>query len=95
MPVIVIKLHMVATIIVARPARLLAQQGVMGHRLGTDQSMLQFPRALLLVQVFRANVLQVFPQRLQLIESTRQQWLVGRVTGADAADVNHLRIGPT
>ena len=46
MPVFIVELHMIAAIVVPRPARLFAEHRVMRHGLRSQDPVLQFPRAL-------------------------------------------------
>src|SRR6266496_1437007 len=61
-PVLVVELHVIAAVVVARPTRFLAEQRVLGDGLRGEQPVVELPRALELVQVFGAHVAHVFLQ---------------------------------
>ena len=92
MPVIIIQFHMIATIVVARPPRFLAEQCVLSHRLRCEQTVLQFPCPLELVEIFCADVLEIFLHDIQQLNAALEQFIIGHVVDADTAHVfiHHL-----
>src|SRR5512134_3378664 len=86
-PVCVVHLHGVAPVVVARPARLLAEQRVLRDAFRGAMAVLQFPRAQQLVNVLRGEVLEVFLHDLELLEADVQELLVGHVVDAHAAAI--------
>jgi hypothetical protein len=63
MPILIVQLHVIAPVVLPRPARFLAEQRVMGHGLRGQEPVVQLPRALKLVQVFCAYVFHVLTHR--------------------------------
>ena len=59
----------------------------MGHALGGEHPVMQFPGPLKLVQVLGAHMVHVFLQHLKQFQSAVEHRRVGRVVGADAADI--------
>ncbi len=87
MPVFVVELHVIAPIVIPRPPRFLAEQGVMGDGEGSGEPVVELPGPLKLVQILGPHVLHVFLQHAQELEAALERPLVGHVVGADAADV--------
>ena len=74
MPVVIIQLHVVATIVVARPPCFLAEQCVLSHRLRCEQTVLQFPCPLELVEIFCADVLEIFLHDIQQLNAAQVRY---------------------
>jgi len=64
-PPAIVQLRKIAAIVVAGPGSFLAVQRVPQHGLGGPHPVLEFPGALKLVDVFGADVVEVFPQQGQ------------------------------
>lgn len=60
MPLVVIQVGKVAAITITRPTGFLPEQSMTGHRLRRPYLMIEFPGALQLMEVFGAQMLQVF-----------------------------------
>ena len=87
MPVLVVDLHGVAAVVVARPARLLAEQGVLRHALGGAVTMLQLPGPQQLVNVLRRQALEILLHDLELLQPDVEELLVGHVADGDPAAI--------
>src|SRR5688572_9973357 len=66
-PVLVVHLHHVAAIVVARPARLLAEERVLRHALRGPVAVHELPGAQQLVQVLRGQALEVLLHDRELL----------------------------
>jgi hypothetical protein len=83
---------MVAAVVMARPPCFLTEQGLPRDALRREETVLQLPCALKVVNVFGPDMFEVFPQRAQQFEPAGKQRLAGRVVGADAGP-SVLRFG--
>src|ERR1700726_3102696 len=66
-PVLVVQLHDIAAVVVARPARLLAEQRVLRDALRGPVTVLQFPCAQELVNVLRGQALEILLHDSELL----------------------------
>src|SRR4029079_18534356 len=78
-PVFVVHLHGVAAVVVARPTRLLAEQGMLRYALRCAMPVLAFPRAQHLVNIFCRQTLEILLHDLELLEGDIEQLVVGHV----------------
>src|SRR5210317_1896706 len=86
-PVLVVQLHRVTTVVVTRPTSFLTEQGVMEHRLRSQEAVLQFPCTKQFVNVRSCYFLQVFAQDRHLLQTNLQQLVVSHVVNTKATTV--------
>src|SRR5580704_18024943 len=86
-PVCVVDLHGVAAVVVARPASLLAEQGVLRDALCGAMPVLELPRTQQLVNILCSQALEIFLHDLELLECDIQKLVVSHVANRHPAAI--------
>src|SRR5437660_4069431 len=87
MPIAVVELRIIAAIVIAGPTRFLPKQRVPRDRLGGEDSVLQLPRPLQLMQIWSADAPEILLQHREELQPAIEELFARHVEHAVAADV--------